>query len=41
MNNIVDLHTHTTKSDGTYTPNELLIEAEQKGLQLLSITDHE
>ena len=41
MNNIVDLHTHTTKSDGTYTPNELLIEAEQKGLKLLSITDHE
>lgn len=41
MENIVDLHTHTTKSDGTYTPNELLIEAEKKGLKLLSITDHE
>ena len=41
MNNTVDLHTHTTKSDGSYTPNELLVEAEQKNLQILSITDHE
>ena len=41
MNNKVDLHTHTTKSDGTYTPNQLLLEAENKGIQLLSITDHE
>ena len=41
MNNLVDLHTHTTKSDGTYTPNELLVEANKKGLKILSITDHE
>lgn len=41
MENTVDLHTHTTKSDGSYTPNELLIEAEKKNLQILSITDHE
>ena len=41
MRNIVDLHTHTTKSDGTYTPNQLLLEAESKGLKVLSITDHE
>lgn len=41
MNNTVDLHTHTTKSDGTFTPNELLKEASKKGLNILSITDHE
>lgn len=41
MKNIIDLHTHTNKSDGTYTPNELLIEAENKHLEILSITDHE
>lgn len=41
MQNIVDLHSHTTKSDGTYTPNELLKYAEEKGLKYLSITDHE
>lgn len=41
MENVIDLHTHTNKSDGTYTPNELLIEAENKHLEILSITDHE
>lgn len=41
MENIIDLHTHTTKSDGTYTPNELLKYAEIKKLEYLSITDHE
>jgi len=41
MKNIIDLHSHTTKSDGTYTPDELLIEAEKNNLEILSITDHE
>lgn len=41
MKNTIDLHCHTTKSDGTYTPNELLKYAESKGLNILSITDHE
>ena len=40
-NNLVDLHSHTTCSDGTFTPNELLTEAERIGLKILSITDHE
>jgi len=40
-NNLVDLHSHTTNSDGTYTPNELLTEAERVGLKIISITDHE
>lgn len=37
----VDLHIHTTKSDGTKTPKEVLIEAEQLGLDRIAITDHE
>lgn len=41
MKNTIDLHSHTTKSDGTYTPNELLQLAEKKDLKILSITDHE
>ena len=41
MKNIIDLHSHTTKSDGTFTPDELLIEAEKNNLEILSITDHE
>lgn len=41
MKNIIDLHSHTTKSDGTFTPDELLIQAENNNLEMLSITDHE
>ena len=41
MKNTIDLHTHTVKSDGTFTPNELLKLAEEKNLSVLAITDHE
>lgn len=36
-----DMHCHTTASDGTFTPRELLLEAKRVGLQGLSITDHD
>lgn len=36
-----DLHCHTTYSDGTTHPKELLYEAKNLGLQGLSITDHD
>lgn len=38
---MIDLHCHTTNSDGTYTTIELLKKAEEKGITLLSITDHD
>ena len=38
---MIDLHTHTIYSDGTYTTKELLKEAEKAGVTLLSITDHD
>lgn len=38
--NTIDLHVHTTNSDGTKSPDEVLIEAEQIGLKFISITDH-
>lgn len=38
---MIDLHTHTSYSDGTYTVKELLKEAEKTGVTLLSITDHD
>lgn len=41
MENKVDLHIHTTKSDGTRTPKQVLMEAEQLGLHRIAITDHE
>ena len=37
---MIDLHSHTTYSDGSFTVQELLREAERIGLSLLSITDH-
>ena len=36
-----DLHTHTTASDGQYTPTQLVTLAAQNGLNILAITDHD
>ena len=38
---IVDLHTHTTASDGGLSPLELVQRARERGVQLLAITDHD
>jgi predicted metal-dependent phosphoesterase TrpH len=37
----VDLHSHTTASDGTLTPRELVRRAVQQGVRVLAITDHD
>ncbi|MBZ4651053.1 PHP domain-containing protein, partial [Thermosipho sp. (in: thermotogales)] len=37
----VDFHTHSTGSDGTDTPHELLNLALEKDIEYLSITDHD
>ena len=37
----VDLHVHTTASDGQMTPSELVEFALERGLRLLAITDHD
>lgn len=37
----IDLHTHSSFSDGTQTPEELLQEAAQVGLQTIGLTDHD
>ncbi len=37
---MVDLHTHTTFSDGELIPSELVRRAQVKGLRYLAITDH-
>ncbi len=37
---MIDLHMHTTYSDGTDTVKELLEKAEDIGLEVISITDH-
>lgn len=37
----IDLHVHSTRSDGTYSPKELVDYALQKGLAAFAITDHD
>ena len=37
---MVDLHTHTTFSDGELIPSELVRRAQVKGVRYLAITDH-
>lgn len=38
---MIDLHAHTDRSDGTFTPAELVAEAARVGLRTLAITDHD
>lgn len=38
---ICDLHTHSTASDGQYTPSELVSLAKKRGIELLALTDHD
>lgn len=38
---MIDLHTHTTASDGEFTPSELIELAINKNIKVLSITDHD
>ncbi len=37
----IDLHTHTTFSDGSYSPTELVELASQQNIDILAITDHD
>ncbi len=37
----VDLHLHTTASDGVLSPAEIVRYAKAKGLQAIAITDHD
>ncbi len=41
MKNYIDLHTHSTASDGIYSPTELLQRAHEVGLRVLALTDHD
>jgi 3',5'-nucleoside bisphosphate phosphatase len=38
---VIDLHTHTTFSDGTFTPEELVALARERGLTAVAVTDHD
>ena len=41
MEKYIDLHTHSTCSDGTLTPEEVVKEAKNAGLTAIALTDHD
>ncbi|WP_220348752.1 PHP domain-containing protein [Alkalilimnicola ehrlichii] len=41
MPSIIDLHTHSTASDGTLQPAELVKAAYAEGVRTLALTDHD
>ena len=38
---MIDLHSHSTISDGLLTPSGLVKHAHSKGIKVLSLTDHD
>lgn len=38
---MIDLHIHTTASDGTWSPEQIVVGARNAGLDAISITDHD
>ena len=38
---MIDLHAHTTASDGTVTPRQLVTQAHELGLKAIGVTDHD
>ena len=38
---MIDLHTHSTFSDGTLTPSEIILEAKKCQLKAIALTDHD
>ncbi len=38
---LIDLHVHSTASDGSYAPEELVRLARERGLQAIALTDHD
>ena len=38
---MIDLHTHSNRSDGSYSPSELIDLAVQKGITYIALTDHD
>ncbi len=41
MDKYIDLHTHSTKSDGSMTPCEVIRHAAEQGLSAVALTDHD
>ena len=37
----IDMHIHTNASDGTFTPQETVIEAKKKNIEVFAVSDHD
>lgn len=37
----IDLHVHSNSSDGTLSPEEVVLLAKSKGLSAIALTDHD
>jgi len=37
----IDLHIHTTASDGRFSPSEIVQQAQSNGMEIIAITDHD
>ncbi|HZE22080.1 MAG TPA: PHP domain-containing protein, partial [Desulfobaccales bacterium] len=38
---LIDLHIHSTASDGSYAPTEVVRQAREGGLAAIALTDHD
>ena len=41
VNQMIDLHTHSTASDGSCSPTALMVEAAKRGITTIALTDHD
>ena len=41
MQDLIDLHMHSTASDGSESPAEIIRRAKEKGLRSIALTDHD
>ena len=41
LGGMIDLHTHSTASDGDLSPQDLVMAAEKRGIGVLALTDHD
>ena len=38
---MIDLHSHSTASDGNLSPTNLVLKAKERGITVLALTDHD
>ena len=41
MDNFIDLHMHSTRSDGSFSPKDVVTHAAALGISTISLTDHD